>query len=129
MRTRRPSKVSIYLALGLQFSGSFNAPSSLGDMALTMLSFTANQLGPLSLLAPVGVVVLALRQRALFALTFTWWLITWVFALLYVNADIERYYLVPLAVSAVWAGLGAGAAWDFVARLLPAGCVGRVLAA
>jgi hypothetical protein len=123
----------IYLALGLQFSGSFNAPSSLGDMVLTMLSFTANQLGPLSLLAPVGVVVLALRRRALLALTLTWWLITWVFALSYVNADIERYYLVPLAVSAVWAGLGAGAIWDLVGRAIPAGRrtsrAGRIVAA
>jgi len=110
----------IYLALGLQFSGSFDAPSSVLDLVLTVLRFTAGQLGPLSLLMPVGVVVIAVRRRALFALTFTWWLVTWVFALLYVNADIERYYLVPLAISALWAGLGAGAVWDFLAGRLPA---------
>jgi hypothetical protein len=109
----------LYLALGLQFSGSFNAPSGVGDMLATVLRFTADQLGPLALLAPVGVGALARRQRALLALTLAWWLVTWLFALLYVNADIERYYLVPLAMTALWVGLGAGAVWDFVAGRLP----------
>lgn len=110
----------LYLVLGVQFSGSFNAPSGIGDMLATVLRFTVDQLGPLALLAPVGVAALVLRQRALLALTATWWLVTWIFALLYVNADIERYYLVPLAMTALWAGLGAGAVWDFLAANLPA---------
>jgi hypothetical protein len=109
----------LYLALGLQFSGSFNAPPGLLEMGQSVLRFTADQLGPLSLLAPLGLVALALRQRALLALTFTWWLVTWLFALLYSNADIERYYVVPLALTALWAGIGAGAAWDFLAALPP----------
>ena len=86
----------------------------------TVIGFAFAQLGPLALVAPIGALVLALRERAVFVLTLTWWLVTWIFALVYVNADIERYYLVPLAVSALWAGIGAGAVWDFVAGALPA---------
>jgi Protein O-mannosyl-transferase TMEM260-like len=121
----------LYVALGLQFSGSFNAPPGLAEMVATVIGSAFAQLGPLALAAPIGALVLALRERAVFALTFSWWLVTWLFALIYVNADIERYYLVPLAVSALWAGVGAGAAWDFVAGALPAmrqpGALARVV--
>ena len=110
----------LYMVFGLQFSGSFNAPPGLTEMVATVIGFAFAQLGPLALVAPIGALVLALRERAVFMLTLTWWLVTWIFALVYVNADIERYYLVPLAVSALWAGIGAGAVWDFVAGALPA---------
>jgi hypothetical protein len=40
------------------------------------------------------------------ALLLAWFVVTWWFSLTYINADIERYYLGPLAV-AVLGGLGA----------------------
>ena len=47
----------------------------------------------------------------------TWFLLNWFFALGYVNADIGRYYLVPLLAAAVLGGLGAGAVADFLSDL------------
>ena len=46
------------------------------------------------------------------ALTGLWFVCTWLFALGYPNASIERYYLVPLLAAATWVALAADVAWD-----------------
>jgi hypothetical protein len=47
-------------------------------------------------------------------LTIPWFVIPVWFLLGYENADIERYYLVPILVAVVWAALAVDAAWDIV---------------
>ena len=47
-----------------------------------------------------------------------WFLLTFVFALGYENAAIERYYLVPLMVATIWAALAVDAVWRAVATAL-----------
>jgi hypothetical protein len=105
-----------YVVLAEQFRGSLTALPALPDMVSQVLGFTLGQLGPLAVLAPLGLLLAWRRWRPLLVLLLTWWLIGWVFALGYVNADIERYYVVPLAISALFAGLGAAAGVDFVIR-------------
>jgi hypothetical protein len=43
-----------------------------------------------------------------------WFAVNWFFALGYLNADIGRYYLVPILAGAVLGGLGAGALLDWI---------------
>jgi hypothetical protein len=59
------------------------------------------------------------RYTAVVAMTGLWLLATWVFALGYLNAAIERYLLVPLLVAAVWVCLAVDVGIDLVARLVP----------
>jgi hypothetical protein len=47
-------------------------------------------------------------------LTIPWFVIPVWFLLGYENADIERYYLVPILVTVVWSALAVDAAWDLV---------------
>jgi hypothetical protein len=64
-----------------------------------------------------------LRRPQILLLLGTWFVVNWLFALGYINADIGRYYLVPLMAVTVLGGLGAGAllnaARDLVRRAEP----------
>jgi hypothetical protein len=54
------------------------------------------------------------RWTGLALLLLTWLVAGWIFALVYVNADIGRYYLVPLLSTVVLGALGASALWDWL---------------
>jgi hypothetical protein len=107
-----------YLVFAEQFRGEFQAPPDL----LTGLSFVAGtsliQLGMIAVAAVLGLVAAWSRRAGLVSLLLGWLVVGWLFALVYVNADIGRYYLMPLLSLAVLGGLGADALWDMLAGLL-----------
>jgi len=98
-----------YVVFGEQFTGTFHARPSAFDQLRIVAIETWQQLGLLFPLSALGVIVGLVRRRALIVLLGAWFGLTWYFALGYENADIGRYYLVPLMCVAVAAGLGAGA--------------------
>ena len=105
-----------YLVFAEQFRGTFRALPSFADAVRTVVDETVSQLGLFAPLAALGVVASAWRRPALVLLLSTWFLLNWFFALGYINADIGRYYLVPLLAAAVLGGLGAGAIADWLAE-------------
>ena len=92
-----------------------------------MASLAADQLGPLVALVPAALLVTALRRPRYALLTGTWLVMTCWFAASYTNADIQRYYLVPILVAVTWLAVAGGAlidAIEAVARIEP-GDAGR----
>ena len=113
----------LYLVLGQQFHGLIRNP--LANASSTLLDIFVGQAGwPVVVLGAVGLVALAAgRSRAgrlgppLALMTGLWFGLTVIFALGYADAAIDRYYLGPLLVLAVWAAIGLAAAWDATAPL------------
>jgi hypothetical protein len=101
-----------YLVLGGQFQGGFRPLPPVGDIVVRAWEAVAAALGPLAAaLAVIGFAPGVLRQARFMVLSAAWFAGTWVFALGYPNAAIERYYLVPLLVTCTWLALSL----DFVA--------------
>jgi hypothetical protein len=97
-----------YVVLAEQFRGSLSDP--FGDLPTKMVQvrdLLAGWLGPLGLLAAVGLGTSIVRRPRYLILGGLSALATCVFAASYANADIERYYLVPLLVAFTLIGLGA----------------------
>lgn len=111
-----------YLVFGEQFRGTFHDLPSPTALLRNATGLLFQQLGPLALLALVGMVASLVRRPAFGLLSLAWFSATFVFAAGYLNADITRYYLVPLIVSCCWVALGAEALW------LVAGAVWRRVA-
>jgi 4-amino-4-deoxy-L-arabinose transferase-like glycosyltransferase len=107
-----------YLVLGEQFQGSFGPLPAIGDILAGVGAELAGAFGVAWLLAIAGAVVSLVRHPRLGALTVLWFGCTWLFAIGYPNAAIERYFLVPLLVAALWLSLAADVAWDGLAGLL-----------
>ena len=106
----------MYLVLGEQFQGTFHRlPSVAGGITIVWNEVHAN-LGLGAFLAVAGAVLGAFRNPAFAVLSGLWFLLTFVFALGYENAAIDRYYLVPLMVATIWAALALDAVWTAVAR-------------
>jgi hypothetical protein len=100
-----------YLVLGEQFRGTFHQlPSLQGGAAIVWKELQTN-LGAAAWLSLAGVVLGSLRHWRVIVLTGLWFVLTFVFALGYENADIERYYLVPLCLAVVWTALAIDAIW------------------
>ena len=116
-----------YLVFAEQFRGDFQYPPE----AVTGLSFVAGtslvQLGAIAVFAFVGVLAAWKRRTGLVVLLLAWLVVGWLFALVYVNADIGRYYLVPLLATAMLGALGADGLWDWLSFRL-AGMVLRAAA-
>jgi hypothetical protein len=104
-----------YLVFAEQFRGTFRALPDLASALRTIGTETLDQLGVFALLALVGAIAGAFRRPALVVLLLAWFGFNWYFALGYINADIGRYYLVPIMSAAVLGGLGAAAIWDLLA--------------
>ncbi len=102
-----------YLVFAEQFRGTFRALPDLGEALRTIGQQTLGELGLFALLAAIGVLATAWRRPALLLLLGTWFVVNWYFALGYINADIGRYYLVPLLAAAVLGGYGAGMIVDW----------------
>jgi hypothetical protein len=101
-----------------QFRGTFRPFPTLAEAFRTVGEETLLQLGALAILALVGVLVAAWRRPTLVLLVGSWFVINWVFALGYLNADIGRYWLVSVLSAAVLGGIGLGALVDGVERSL-----------
>lgn len=107
-----------YVVLGQQFQGSVGPLPPIAEIASGVANEMVRDFGLLSLLAIGGVVVGLVRHPRLTVLTLLWFGCTWLFAIGYPNANIERYYLVPLLVASLWVALSAEAMWDASVDLL-----------
>lgn len=103
-----PDNVSgfLYVVMGQQFTGSLQDP--FGDLPLKaghVIDLFAGWMGPLGQLAFIGFGTSLIYRPRYVVLTGLAALATCVFSASYANADIERYYLVPLLIAFTWAGL------------------------
>ncbi|MFN8520403.1 MAG: DUF2723 domain-containing protein [Chloroflexota bacterium] len=103
-----------YLVLGEQFRGTFHEWPTMAQAAADVWDVVVQQLGLAAPLAVLGVLAGIWRRPSLMALTIPWFLVPVWFLLGYENADIDRYYLVPILVTVVWAALAVDALWDLV---------------
>lgn len=95
-----------YLVLGEQFQGTFQELPPPGEAVGLVWAQVVANLGPAAWLVPVGIVAGLMRKPRETVLLLAWFAITWRFSLGYLNAAIERYYLVPICIAVLWAALG-----------------------
>jgi hypothetical protein len=107
-----------YLVLGQQFQGSFRTLPPIPEIVSRAWAALVTGYGPFALLAVLGLGLGLLRHAREIALTALWFAGAWTFALGYANAAIERYYLVPLLVAALWVALALDVLWDGAWALL-----------
>ena len=96
-----------YVVLAEQFRGSLADP--FGDLpakAGHVMDLMTGWLGPMAVLAAVGLVTSLVRRPRYVLLSGLSAVVTCGFAASYANADIERYYLLPLMIAFTWIGLG-----------------------
>ena len=104
-----------YVVFAEQFRSSLYMPfDRLPEKVVDLVRFGGEQLGPLLVLVPFGFAVALARHRAYAILTGVGFAVTAWFSASYVNAEIERYYLVPVLFAATWVAILAGAALDAV---------------
>jgi hypothetical protein len=118
-----------YVVLAEQFRGSLSDPlGNIWDKSAHVMDLITGWVGPLAMLAAAGLITSLIRRPRYVLLSGLALAASSIFAASYANADIERYYLVPLMVVLTWAALGAadvvgGAAWaiaEIGGRLVPA---------
>ncbi len=103
-----------YVVLGQQFQGSFDLPPPTEVVSQAWDELVRN-LGALAIVALAGIGAGLIRHPRLTALSLLWFGGAWLFALGYPNAQIERYYLVPLLLAALWLAFAVEAAWAMLA--------------
>ena len=108
-----------YVVLGQQFQGMFRPLAPFLDIVSSVWDELVRNLGLVAILVPAGAVLGAIRHPRVMALTGLWFVCSWVFALGYANASIERYYLVPLLAAAIWVALAAEVVWEALHRAVP----------
>ena len=92
-----------YVALAEQFRGSLVGPfDGLPGKAADLITRTVDAFGPLAVFLPLAFVATALRRPRYALLTGSAVAITCFFAASYVNAMIDRYYLVPALIAWTW---------------------------
>jgi hypothetical protein len=92
-----------YIALAEQFRGSLVGPfSDLPAKTADLVGRTIDAFGPLTLFLPLAFVVTALRRPHYALLTGSALALTCFFAASYVNAMIDRYYVVPALIAWTW---------------------------
>jgi hypothetical protein len=117
-----------YLVLGQQFQGTFHAmPSLRSGLTLIWNELVAN-IGVIAVLSIAGAIVSFLRNVPFAILAALWFGLTFVFALGYENAAIERYYLVPLMIAIVWMTLALDAIWRGLETLVRSDAMRRAVA-
>jgi hypothetical protein len=108
-----------YVALAEQFRGSLFDPfGNLLDKGADLVGRAAAAFGPIAPLIPIAfgaTIVLRPRYALLSGTVAT---ITCFFAASYVNADIDRYYIVPAMIAWTWLAVLAGEVATLVARNL-----------
>ena len=99
-----------YVVLAEQFRGSVVAPFSGLDAKLAaLIGRTVAAFGPLAIAVPLGFMATALRRPAWALLSGGIVALTTFFAASYINADIDRYYAVPILLAWTWIAVLAGA--------------------
>jgi 4-amino-4-deoxy-L-arabinose transferase-like glycosyltransferase len=116
-----------YVVLGEQFQGSFGPLPAAGEVLAGISGQLAHDFGVVWLVAVAGAVVGLLRHPRLALLTLLWFACTWLFAIGYPNAAIERYFLVPLLVAALWLAFAVEAAWEALRGLQRWNASGRAV--
>jgi hypothetical protein len=97
-----------YVVLAEQFRGSLVDPfGNLGTKAGAVMDLITGWLGPVGIVAAIGLATSLVRRPRYILLSGLSAFAACFFAASYANADIERYYLVPLLVAYTWIGLGA----------------------
>ena len=99
----------LYVALGQQFGGSLQDPLNLNllpDRFRKVMDLMTSWLGPLALLAAVGLATSLIKRPRYLILSGIAAVVTCGFAAAYANAEINRYYMVPLLIALTWVGLG-----------------------
>ena len=97
-----------YVVMAEQFRGSLVDPlGNLGTKAGDVFDLISGWLGPAGILAAAGLGTSLVRRPRYVLLSGLSALAACFFAASYENADIQRYYLVPLFVAYTWVGLGA----------------------
>ncbi len=92
-----------YIALAEQFRGSLVGPfDDLPRKAADLITRTVDAFGPLAVFLPLAFVATAFRRPHYALLTGSAVAITCFFAASYVNAMIDRYYLVPALLAWTW---------------------------
>jgi hypothetical protein len=105
----------IYVVGGEQFRGSLVDPfGDLGTKAGDVVNLISGWLGPAGIVAAIGLATSLVRRPRYVILSGLSAFAACFFAASYVNADIERYYLVPLLVAYTWVGLGVADAVSLV---------------
>jgi Protein O-mannosyl-transferase TMEM260-like len=97
----------MYVVTGQQFGGI--PPTIWDDLGLkaqTVASLLSGWLGPLGLLAVLGLGTSLVRRPRFVLLSLLAAAMTAGFAAAYVNSDLERYFLVPIFVAFTYVGLG-----------------------
>lgn len=93
----------VYVVFGQQFRGEMvSALRELGPRLGSFVAFAAGELGVLVALVPLGGVAVAIRRWPYALLTIPTFVSTCLFATLYDNAEISRYYLGPLLIAVTW---------------------------
>jgi len=108
-----------YVVLAEQFRGSLQDP--FGDLPVKaghVIDLMAGWLGPFGQLAVLGIGTSLIRRPRFVILAGLAAVATCIFSASYANADIERYYLVPLLVAYVLAGLAAADVINLIAWFL-----------
>ena len=96
-----------YVVLAEQFRGSLVDPlGNLGDKTAAIVSLMYGWLGPLLYVAILGLGTSLIRRPRYLVLSGLTLLATCYFSTSYSNADIERYFLVPVLIAFTWVGLG-----------------------
>lgn len=95
-----------YLVLGEQFQGTFQELPPMAEAVGLVWGQVVANLGPAAWLVPLGIVAGLVRVPRETILLLAWFAITWRFSLGYLNAAIERYYLVPVCIAVLWSALG-----------------------
>jgi transmembrane protein TMEM260 (protein O-mannosyltransferase) len=107
-----------YVALAEQFRGSVIAPfSDLAGKGGALVDLAAAQFGPLAILIPAAFVATVVVRPRYALLSGSAVALTCFFAASYVNADIERYYAVPVLLAWTWLAILAAGVARALARL------------
>jgi hypothetical protein len=108
-----------YVVLAEQFRGSLSDPfGNLGLKYAEVMNLFASWLGPLGLLALVGLGTSLVKRPRYLVLAGLAAVVTCGFSAAYANADIERYFLLPLFVAFTFVGLGLADALDLCVWLV-----------
>jgi hypothetical protein len=96
-----------YVVLAEQFRGSLANPfADLPTKAGHVMDLLTGWLGPMAVLAAIGLATSLFRRPRYILLSGLAAVVTCGFSASYSNADIERYYLLPLLIAFTWIGLG-----------------------
>jgi hypothetical protein len=96
------------IVLARQFQGDIHGLANLPAKAVGFARFAGSQLGVLAWLVPPAFVVTALRFPRYALLSGVATAVTCLFASVYLNADIGRYYLGPALFAWSWLAIAAG---------------------